>query len=50
MRWAIVIGIDNYGGEVPNLIAAVRDAGYSRFSIFGPTQSVLEVVTRRPGA
>ena len=26
MRWAIVIGIDGYGGEVPNLSAAVDDA------------------------
>lgn len=26
MRWAIVIGIDGYGGGVPNLSAAVNDA------------------------
>ena len=26
MRWAIVIGIDKYGGNVPNLNAAVHDA------------------------
>ena len=26
MRWAIVIGIDGYGGKVSNLSAAVDDA------------------------